>query len=120
MAELREGLGVDPVPLVAFAGALMAVPAAGTLSVRRGRVGSPTNLILAGVAVANFFTAIQTFVQQQNSETLQQVFAWILGLVSPNIHTARLHLVEWMRQFYEAGGDKCEPFGFTARVVEVE
>jgi len=49
-----------------------------------------------------------------------QVFAWILGLVSPNIHTARLHLVEWMRQFYEAVGDKFEPFGFTARVVEVE
>jgi len=49
-----------------------------------------------------------------------QVFAWILGLVSPNIHTARLHLVEWMKQFYEAVGDKFEPFGFTARVVEVE
>jgi vacuolar-type H+-ATPase subunit I/STV1 len=49
-----------------------------------------------------------------------QVFAWILGLVSPNIHTARLHLVEWMKQFYDAVGDKFEPFGFTARVVEVE
>ena len=83
VAELRDVLGgVDPVPLVAFAGALVAVTAAGTLSVRRGRVGSPTTLILAGVAVANFFTAIQTFVQQQNSETLQQVFAWILGRLS--------------------------------------
>ena len=82
VAELRDVFGVDPVPLVAFAGALMAVTAAGTLSVRRGRVGSPTTLILAGVAVANFFTAIQTFVQQQNSETLQQVFAWILGRLS--------------------------------------
>ncbi|MEC7700549.1 MAG: hypothetical protein VX652_01990 [Candidatus Thermoplasmatota archaeon] len=49
-----------------------------------------------------------------------QIFAWILGLVSPNIHTARLHVVEWMKQFYEAVGDKFEPFGFTARVVEVE
>ncbi len=49
-----------------------------------------------------------------------QVFAWILGLVSPNIHTARLHLVEWMKQFYEAVGDKFDPFGFTPRVVEVE
>jgi len=83
VAELQDVLGVvDPVPLVAFAGALVAVTAAGTLSVRRGRVGSPTTLILAGVAVANFFTAIQTFVQQQNSETLQQVFAWILGRLS--------------------------------------
>jgi vacuolar-type H+-ATPase subunit I/STV1 len=25
-----------------------------------------------------------------------------------------------MKQFYEAVGDKFEPFGFTARVVEVE
>jgi len=83
VAELQDVLGVvDPVPLVAFAGALVAVTAAGTLSVRRGRVGSPTTLILAGVAVANFFTAIQTFIQQQNSETLQQVFAWILGRLS--------------------------------------
>jgi vacuolar-type H+-ATPase subunit I/STV1 len=49
-----------------------------------------------------------------------QIFAWVLGLFSPNIHTARLHLVEWMKQFYEAVGDKFEPFGFTARVVEVE
>ena len=49
-----------------------------------------------------------------------QIFAWILGFVSPNIHTARLHLVEWMKQFYEAVGEEFEPFGFTARVVEVE
>ena len=49
-----------------------------------------------------------------------QIFAWVLGLFSPNIHTARLHLVEWMKQFYEAVGDEFKPFGFTARVVEVE
>jgi len=83
VTEVRDVVGfVDPVPLAAFAGALLAVTAAGTLSVRRGRVGSPATLILAGVAVANFFTAIQTFVQQQNAETLQQVFAWILGRLS--------------------------------------
>jgi iron complex transport system permease protein len=35
--------------------------------------------VLAGVTVAAFFTAWQTFVQQQNSETLQQVYSWILG-----------------------------------------
>jgi iron complex transport system permease protein len=29
--------------------------------------------------VAAFFTAWQTFVQQQNADTLQQVYAWILG-----------------------------------------
>jgi iron complex transport system permease protein len=31
------------------------------------------------VTVAAFLTAVQTFVQQQNSETIQAVYAWILG-----------------------------------------
>ena len=35
--------------------------------------------MLAGVTVASFFTAWQTFVQQQNADTLQQVYTWILG-----------------------------------------
>src|SRR5207237_8527198 len=32
-----------------------------------------------GVTVASFLTAVQTFVQQQHSETLQAVYTWILG-----------------------------------------
>lgn len=40
---------------------------------------SPTSLILAGVAVAAFATAVQTYVLQQNVETLRQVYSWILG-----------------------------------------
>ncbi len=36
-------------------------------------------LVLAGVTVAAFFTAVQTFVQQQHSDTLQEVYSWILG-----------------------------------------
>jgi iron complex transport system permease protein len=36
-------------------------------------------LILAGVAIASFLTALQTFVQQREVETLQRVYAWILG-----------------------------------------
>ncbi|MGB7859815.1 MAG: iron ABC transporter permease, partial [Acidimicrobiia bacterium] len=38
-----------------------------------------TSLILAGVAVAAFATAVQTFVLQRNAETLRQVYSWILG-----------------------------------------
>ena len=38
-----------------------------------------TTFVLAGVVVASFFTAVQTFVQQQNSDTLQEVYSWILG-----------------------------------------
>jgi len=35
--------------------------------------------VLAGVTVASFFTAVQTFVQQEHSDTLQEVYSWILG-----------------------------------------
>ena len=49
-----------------------------------------------------------------------QIFAWGLGVFSPNIHAARLHFVEWMRQFYDASGEAFKPFGFKARRVEVE
>ena len=49
-----------------------------------------------------------------------QMFAWVLGLVSPNIHAVRLHFVEWMKQFYIADGDPFEPFGFEERYIEVD
>ncbi len=74
------GLGGDPlaVPLSAFLGALGAV--AITYAVGRSIGGrSSGTIILAGVAVASFFTALQTFVQQRNSDTLREVYAWILG-----------------------------------------
>ena len=37
--------------------------------------------MLAGVTVVAFLTAIQTFIQQQHAQTLQQVYSWILGSV---------------------------------------
>ncbi|MDG2427956.1 MAG: iron ABC transporter permease [Acidimicrobiales bacterium] len=83
VAGLGDGLGlIDPVPIAAFIGALLAVTTAGTLGMRRGAPMSTTTLILTGVAVASFFTAIQTFIQQRNAENLRQVFAWILGRLS--------------------------------------
>jgi iron complex transport system permease protein len=36
-------------------------------------------LVLAGVTVAAFLTAVQTFLQQQRSETLREVYSWLLG-----------------------------------------
>ncbi len=35
--------------------------------------------MLAGVAVTSFLTAVQTYVQQQNSDTIREVYTWILG-----------------------------------------
>ena len=40
-----------------------------------------------------------------------QVFAIALGLLSPTIHAARLHFVEWMGKFYDGSGRVFSPLG---------
>jgi len=71
------------VPAFAFAGALLAVALAHTLGASGvGRVRTPATLILAGVAVAAFLTAMQTYVLQRHSETINQVYSWLLGRLS--------------------------------------
>ena len=47
-----------------------------------GGRASTASLILAGVAVASFLTAMQTYVQQRNQDTIRQVYTWILGRLS--------------------------------------
>ena len=49
-----------------------------------------------------------------------QFFAWGLGVFSPNIHAARLHFVEWMRQYYDSSGEAFNPFGLRTQYVEVD
>jgi len=72
-----DGL-ISPLPLAAFGGAVLGVGATYALS-RSARAAPAATLILAGVAVAAFLTATQTFVQQQRSETFREVYAWIFG-----------------------------------------
>jgi iron complex transport system permease protein len=69
---------VGPLPLAAFAGALGGVGLSWLLGKSSGGTGTAT-LLLAGVAVAAFLTAVQTFVQQLNTETIKQVYTWMLG-----------------------------------------
>ena len=66
-------------PPAAFVGGSVAVVAAYAIGRSTGRGSGGATLVLAGVTVASFFTAVQTFVQQQHSDTLQQVYSWILG-----------------------------------------
>ena len=40
-----------------------------------------------------------------------QAFALALGLLSPSIHAARLHFVEWMGKFYDGSGRVFTPIG---------
>jgi iron complex transport system permease protein len=69
---------IGPVPVAAFAGALFGVALSYLLGRTAGRPDSAT-LVLAGVVVASFLTAVQTFVLQSNTDTLQEVYSWILG-----------------------------------------
>ena len=48
----------------------------------RGLGGATGSILLAGVAVAALLTAVQTYLQQQHSQTLQAVYSWILGGLS--------------------------------------
>ncbi|HZT15991.1 MAG TPA: iron ABC transporter permease [Gaiellaceae bacterium] len=66
-------------PPAAFAGGAVAVAITYALGSAGGRERSGATLVLAGVTVVSFLTAVQTFVQQQHADTLQQVYSWILG-----------------------------------------
>jgi iron complex transport system permease protein len=72
------GGGDQIVPIAAFVGALGAVAAAYAIGRGAGGVAVVT-LILAGVAITSFLTAIQAYLLQQNSENIREVYTWILG-----------------------------------------
>lgn len=79
LAIVSMGSGSALVPIAAFLGAIGAVAAAYALGAAAGGRRSGATLILAGVAVAAFLTAAQTFVQQQNADSIREVYSWILG-----------------------------------------
>jgi iron complex transport system permease protein len=67
------------VPVAAFAGGTFAVVLTYALGRSAGRARATGALVLAGVTVAAFLTAIQTFVQQQRTDTLRDVYSFLLG-----------------------------------------
>jgi iron complex transport system permease protein len=118
-------------PVAAFAGAALGVAVAYVL----GRsVGGRTTgtLILAGVTVAAFLTAVQTFVQQQNADTVQEVYAWILGqlatsgwrdvlIILPYVAVSAAFLV-WHRRLLDVlavGDDEASSLGVNVARVRL-
>lgn len=73
---------VDPVQLVAFAFALGTVAVTYSVGSSFGGRRDGATLVLAGVAVVSFATAIQTFLLQRNLDVVREVFQWILGRLS--------------------------------------
>lgn len=88
--------GGDPamLPLAAFAGAAGAVTLTYSLGAGSGRLGAgggdpgsamgsgTGSILLAGIAVAAMLTAAQTYLQQSHTQSLQNIYSWILGGLS--------------------------------------
>jgi len=70
--------GGQLVPIAAFVGALGAVAAAYAIGRGAGGIAIVT-LILAGVAITSFLTAIQAYLLQRNSDEIREVYSFILG-----------------------------------------
>ncbi len=70
------------VPLGAFAGAIVAMALTYLLGRAANYGGATVSLVLAGVAVSAFFTAMQTYLQQRNQDDIRRVYSWILGRLS--------------------------------------
>ena len=118
-------------PLAAFGGAIAGVGGAYVLGHSLGGRSS-VSLILAGVAVAAFLTAVQTFVQQQHSDTLREVYSWLLGgfsgatwhsvgLASPYIAVSAVTLLLHRRliDVLAVGDDEAASLGVDVRRVRL-
>ena len=68
-------------PVAAFVGAVLAVGA--TYALGRSVGGRSTvTLVVAGVAVTSFFTAVQTYLQHRSEIDLRSLYSWLLGRLS--------------------------------------
>lgn len=77
-----ESWAFDPVIAVAFIFSVATVMLTYLVGGAFGRSQSSATLVLAGVAVVTFTTAIQTFLLQRNVDRVQEVYSWILGRLS--------------------------------------
>lgn len=85
-ATLVIAAGVAPFgaasrPLFAFVGAVAAVTATWALGRAGGARGTAT-LILAGIAVGSFLSAVQTYLMQRDADTIRDVYSFLLGQLS--------------------------------------
>ena len=133
VSDLGDGIGTfDAVPMLAFGGALVAVSLTYLVGFSARRSDPVTSLVLAGVAVASFFTAIQTFVQQRDSETIRQVYFFVLGqlrtagwdeviLVSPYVGGCLLILLLLRRRLdvLAVGDEEAGSLGIDVRLVRL-
>ncbi len=125
-------IGVNVVPLAGFAGAGLAVAGAYALGQTVTGLRNTTGLILAGVAIAAFFNAVQTYIQQAQTSNIRQVYSWILGrlvtagwdgvlLVLPYVvlSVAVIVLHRRLLDALSVGDDEVTSLGISARRVRL-
>jgi len=71
-------LGFYAIPAAAFLGALLAVSVVLAIA-RIGKTVPVTTMILAGIAVSSFATALSSFVMLYSENELRRAIAWLLG-----------------------------------------
>lgn len=71
-------LGFFTIPVAAFVGGAMTVILVYSLA-RFGNILSTTNLILAGVAVGSFASALTSFIMLRSEGEVRRAIAWLLG-----------------------------------------
>lgn len=71
-------IGLLAIPVAAFLAALVTVILVYTLA-RVGKTAPTTNLILAGVALGSFATALTSFLMLRSQGDLHQAIIWLLG-----------------------------------------
>jgi cobalamin transport system permease protein len=77
-----QNAGAGPfLPVAAFVGAVLAVSATYLLGRSIGGRSTVT-LVVAGVAVTSFFTAVQTYLQHRSEIDLRSLYSWLLGRLS--------------------------------------
>ncbi len=73
-----SGLGLMAVPVGAFLGGVLTVTLV-VLIAQVGRTTPVTTMLLAGIAVGSFATALTTFWMLRSPEGLRRAFNWLLG-----------------------------------------
>ena len=123
---------INPVPIAAFIGGVVAVALTYTVGTAFGRSRSATTFVLAGVAVTSLATAVQTFVLQRNNDVVRQVYSWILGrlssatwgdvrLVLPYIVVSAITLLLYRRviDVLRVGDDEARALGVNVNQVRI-
>jgi iron complex transport system permease protein len=82
IAIVAGGSGSLVLPAAAFAGAVFAVGLTYGISAAGSGQASGYAIVVAGIAVTAMLTAVQTYLQQQNTDEIRQIYNWLLGSFS--------------------------------------